>query len=284
MQILRGPQGTLFGRNTTGGAVLLGPKKPSDAFEGYAQLQGGNYDNLEFEGAASIPLIEDTLLVRLAYKDVEREGFTEDVGPAPFGYDDICQPMTSPLCGAFAPPGTRSQGFRGKEYDDQDYWHGRVGVLWRPTDRIENYFVAYQAESKDNGTGFRFDGAGAGPNVANLTGNMAYNPSLVYIPGRNLFDPTVTPGVLAVQNGLSERKTAMNVDQFTEIEAQGLYQYAVSRSSRTTSLCAISPVIRHSRCSNWDTDDSILPMLSQQPPVNMDSRNPLPTWASTART
>ncbi|MBK9667592.1 MAG: hypothetical protein IPO61_17955 [Gammaproteobacteria bacterium] len=116
MQILRGPQGTLFGRNTTGGAVLLGPKKPSDAFEGYVQAQGDNYDDQEFEGAVSIPLIEDTLLVRLSpYKDAA-DGFTEDVGPAPFGYNDVCQPMTSPLCGACASGhpfgGLQRQGIR----------------------------------------------------------------------------------------------------------------------------------------------------------------------------
>ena len=274
MQILRGPQGTLFGRNTTGGAVLLGPKKPSDAFEGYVQAQGGNYDDQEFEGAVSIPLIEDTLLVRLSYKDVQRDGFTEDVGPAPFGYNDVCQPMTSPLCGAFAPPGTRSAGFRGKEYDDQDYWHDRIGVLWRPTERVENYFVAYQAESKDNGTGFKFDGAGTGPNVANLTGNMAYNPSLVYIPGRNLFDPTVTQGILAAQNGLSERKTAMNVDQFTEIEAEA---YINTLSIELTDNITLRNIVSYQSFDmryNWDLDGSILPMLSQQPPVNGDPRNP----------
>jgi len=44
VQVLKGPQGTLFGRNTTGGAVLLVPKKPTDRLEGFAELQAGNYD------------------------------------------------------------------------------------------------------------------------------------------------------------------------------------------------------------------------------------------------
>ena len=42
IQVLRGPQGTLFGRNTTGGAILLEPIKPTDKFGGYWQVQGGN--------------------------------------------------------------------------------------------------------------------------------------------------------------------------------------------------------------------------------------------------
>ena len=42
VQVLKGPQGTLFGRNTTGGAVLLVPQKPTDEFEGYLEANGGN--------------------------------------------------------------------------------------------------------------------------------------------------------------------------------------------------------------------------------------------------
>ncbi|RYG85370.1 MAG: TonB-dependent receptor, partial [Alphaproteobacteria bacterium] len=44
VQVLKGPQGTLFGRNTTGGAVLLVPQKPRDTFSGYVEASYGNYD------------------------------------------------------------------------------------------------------------------------------------------------------------------------------------------------------------------------------------------------
>jgi iron complex outermembrane receptor protein len=47
VQVLKGPQGTLFGRSTTGGAVLLQPQLPTDKFEGYARLQAGNYSNIQ---------------------------------------------------------------------------------------------------------------------------------------------------------------------------------------------------------------------------------------------
>src|SRR5262249_16693242 len=43
VQILKGPQGTLFGRNTTGGAILLVPQKPTHTFEGYLEGSGGDY-------------------------------------------------------------------------------------------------------------------------------------------------------------------------------------------------------------------------------------------------
>jgi len=64
-------------------------------------------------------------------------------------------------------------------------------VLWRPTDGIENYFVGYQSNSRDNGTGFIFSGAGPGNNLANLTGNMAYDFTKLYSPA-TMFDPTIT--------------------------------------------------------------------------------------------
>ena len=64
VQVLKGPQGTLFGRNTTGGAILLTPKKPTDRFEGYVEGSAGNYSMYKIDGAVNIP-ISDNFKVRL---------------------------------------------------------------------------------------------------------------------------------------------------------------------------------------------------------------------------
>lgn len=58
IQVLKGPQGTLFGRNATGGAVLFETAKPADDFEGYFVAQYGNYDLFRAEGAVSVPVHE----------------------------------------------------------------------------------------------------------------------------------------------------------------------------------------------------------------------------------
>ena len=58
VEILKGPQGTLFGRNATGGLVHYVTKKPTDEFEGYGDFQYGRYDTVRFEGAVSGPLAE----------------------------------------------------------------------------------------------------------------------------------------------------------------------------------------------------------------------------------
>src|SRR3546814_15204581 len=66
---LKGPQGTLFGRNTTGGAVLFVPRKPGNEFSGYVIGRLGSYDRHDLEFAMGGALIPDQLMVRLSGQD-----------------------------------------------------------------------------------------------------------------------------------------------------------------------------------------------------------------------
>lgn len=56
VEVLKGPQGTLYGRNTTGGLVNFIVKKPGDSFEGYAQAEIGNFQTYNLEGGVTVPL------------------------------------------------------------------------------------------------------------------------------------------------------------------------------------------------------------------------------------
>ncbi len=267
LQVLRGPQGTLFGRNTTGGAVLLGPNRPTEELHGYVQAQVGNYNNREYEGVLNLPLVDDRLLLRLSYKDVERDGFTKDVGPGPYGFSDVCAPTAAALCGAFD-PSARSAGFAGKDYDNKDYWHARIGVLWRPIDAVENYFVFTRSKSEDNGTGFVLSGIGPGANVGNLAGNLAYAPGNVM--GGDLFNPAVAQQVLDAQRALGPRRTAMNHDQFTRIEADAFIN---TLSWQMTDHLQLRNIVSYQTLKlnyDWDLDGSILPILGQIPPYIPD--------------
>jgi iron complex outermembrane recepter protein len=75
IQVLKGPQGTLFGRNATGGAVLMTTAKPTDTFGGYVAASGGNYNAANVEGALNVPIIPGTVLARVAAIYQTRDGF-----------------------------------------------------------------------------------------------------------------------------------------------------------------------------------------------------------------
>lgn len=79
IQILKGPQGTLFGRNATGGAVLYQTQKPTNVFEGYVSGRIGNYDARGLQGAVNIPIVDDTVLLRVAGDYDKRDGYIHNV-------------------------------------------------------------------------------------------------------------------------------------------------------------------------------------------------------------
>lgn len=76
IEVLKGPQGTLFGKNTTGGAVNVVTKGPElDEFGGYAKFTYGSFDRTDAELVANIPLVADTLGIRLGAALTHRDGF-----------------------------------------------------------------------------------------------------------------------------------------------------------------------------------------------------------------
>jgi len=66
IQVLKGPQGTAFGRNSMGGAVLVYSKAPSYDFGGYAIAEVASFDYKKFEGAINIPIVNDMIALRLS--------------------------------------------------------------------------------------------------------------------------------------------------------------------------------------------------------------------------
>jgi iron complex outermembrane receptor protein len=79
VQVLKGPQGTLFGRSTTGGAVLFEPTRPGNEFSGTVQISEGNLHYHEYQGFVNIPLIDDKLKIRIAGDSLRRDGFTRSL-------------------------------------------------------------------------------------------------------------------------------------------------------------------------------------------------------------
>lgn len=81
VEVLRGPQGTLFGRNATGGLLHFMSHRPTDTFEGYGEFTYAEYDQIKFEGAVSGPLSEN-ILGRLSIATNKHDGVAENrIGP-----------------------------------------------------------------------------------------------------------------------------------------------------------------------------------------------------------
>ncbi|MBN7797509.1 TonB-dependent receptor [Parahaliea mediterranea] len=84
VEVLKGPQGTLYGRNTTGGAVKFVTRKPTEEFESYLTVTGGRWSQLDIEGSISGPLSESTQ-GRLTFLRKSRDGYVDNTNP---GYRD----------------------------------------------------------------------------------------------------------------------------------------------------------------------------------------------------
>ena len=116
IEVLRGPQGTLFGRNATVGAVSFISAKPDfSGVKGYAELLGGAYNRFGTQGMINLP-ISDTLAVRLAFITDRNDGYVNyQQPPAITGLDRSAFVTT------------------GKKYYANDQKSARLSVEWRPS-------------------------------------------------------------------------------------------------------------------------------------------------------
>lgn len=116
VEVLRGPQGTLFGKNTPSGAVLFRTKAPSFEQDAYASFTAGNYGLLSGSAAGNLTLIEDELAIRGTIFSSERDG-----------YIDV-------------------DGFGSDEMNNRDRIGGRLQALWEPTEDLSIRVIADYSE------------------------------------------------------------------------------------------------------------------------------------------
>jgi outer membrane receptor protein involved in Fe transport len=119
VEVLRGPQGTLYGRNATAGVVNLTSAKPTDQFEAMASVDIGNYKNRRFEGMINLPIVDDRLDIRVAGEWTKRDGYSfKSLTDAPI--------------------------------DGRDLWSGRATVRFKPTERLTVDFVWEHFQENDD--------------------------------------------------------------------------------------------------------------------------------------
>jgi len=88
VEVLRGPQGTLFGRNTTGGLIHFVSKKPVNEFEGSIEATFGSFDRQDFQALVNVPM-GDTLSARFTLASLERDGFVKVENRSGTAYGDV---------------------------------------------------------------------------------------------------------------------------------------------------------------------------------------------------
>lgn len=79
IEVLRGPQGALYGRDAEGGAILITTRQPTNELEGHVDVGGGSGGELDTQGVVSGPIIQDRLLFRLGVNYVDRAGYFQNV-------------------------------------------------------------------------------------------------------------------------------------------------------------------------------------------------------------
>jgi iron complex outermembrane receptor protein len=130
VQVLKGPQGTLFGKNALGGAILLTSKEPGFDDDGYAKVSYGNHNYRAFEGAIDIPVVNDLLAVRVATQIRYRDGWQNAVPIS------LTVPYGAPFNTSYTVnvPG-------GKPFANIDQKSVRGSILFTPTQSLSNTLV-----------------------------------------------------------------------------------------------------------------------------------------------
>lgn len=142
VEVLKGPQGTLFGRNATGGLVHYISRKPTEEFDGFADISYGSYDKVRFEGAVGGPLSQH-VLARLSVLYNRHDPIAKNTYPAgaPANPDPAGPPWS-------ASPAGQADNFADLGNDNQ--WATRLQTLWKLNDDLELQLSGFAAKQKVN--------------------------------------------------------------------------------------------------------------------------------------
>jgi outer membrane receptor protein involved in Fe transport len=135
IQVLRGPQGTLFGKNNTGGALLVTTIAPrTEGYDGEVSTRVGNHGRTDLKGSLNIPIVDGKLAARIGLNRTRRDGYMES-------------------------------RYSGDEYGDEDRYGATARVLWLPTENLSADLFYYWSKIEENGGGLNPD-TGPDPELA----------------------------------------------------------------------------------------------------------------------
>ena len=153
IEVIRGPQGTLFGRNTTAGILKFDSRRPTAETEGYIKASGGNLGTINVEGAVGGTLVENTLMGRVSFITQHRSDWVNN---------------------AYTGENDAMGGF--------DIFAGRVQLLWTPSDDFSALLLyQHQDQGGNSASLFRANIFDKGSNKLNDN----YDRNTVYFDGGN---------------------------------------------------------------------------------------------------
>jgi iron complex outermembrane receptor protein len=234
VQVLKGPQGTLFGRNSTGGAVLFSTAKPGNDFSGYALARYGNDDLREFQGATNLPLIPDKVLLRVAADFVESDGYIHDL-------------------------------YHGTYLGGQDQKSARVSLTLKPIEELANTTVAQWSQlggTNVSGSLYSVNACGStnhGIPLADTVGCL-YNPAFPGFAAYLAAHPQAYPGGILAYAALQDARGPFTVENNSAGD-NAAHSGFVSNTTRLTlgedmelkNIIGYSDEITH---ENYDIDGS----------------------------
>jgi iron complex outermembrane receptor protein len=243
LEVLKGPQGTLYGRNAVGGAININSRRPTGEWGGYGKVGFGNYNLRQYEGALGFPILGETLAGRAVFQSYVRDGWHERK-PWRGGVSNTVAVPLGPATTAFAP--ARNFPIRATQQDftsaDASRLYGRLSLRWRPTDTLDILAVGYNVHERDHAKSpevlalsYRAVNAAAGANFGSgRIGNLLQG-----------FDERFTD---------DPRKNSVNVPDYDRVDARGASLIATYDLTESVQLKSVTGTRGLTTRSQKDSD------------------------------
>jgi iron complex outermembrane receptor protein len=247
VEVLRGPQGTLFGKNSIGGAVRLISREPQDEFEASVQGTYGSFERLDLRGMINLPLIEDTLALRVSAASKQRDGYVDR-------YDFAC--LYPEYAGNLQPEVTATSGScKQGTLGGESVRAGRAALRFTPNSSIEVDLTAQVVRDSSEGAAdsliFIDTGVAA---LANYNANRLIPTYGIPFDGRFMVDPYVS---FANYRDLRTGRAAPPVNTANETSFSGDITIDLSEAVTARSITAYQ---KFSGRFTQNADNSPLPL------------------------
>jgi iron complex outermembrane receptor protein len=253
VEVLRGPQGTLFGKNAIGGTIRMISKKPDGSGGGSLSLTAGNYHRLEARGMANFTLVEDRVFARMSFSSKKADGWFDVLdyvcvhGPNSLGTGGTGLPPSAAFPNGVAPihlvssvgPGT---GCVADTLNDENVQSGRVALRFVINDASDLNVVADLTSQRQKGPADKYtviDGNGGG-GLNGLWNNVAF-VAPVYGKGVAWDSRFITNSMYTNYSSYTDPISGRTVPNINDLDHWGLaatYEWKISDSLNLKSVTA----------------------------------------------